>query len=601
MQSVSFSELESLISNLIDQIPIGIVVLDRDFRLRFINERHAKNNQLRKEDQLNKRLREYLPHAAPIIEPKLQFVLDHGIPLLNQEIISKQTLIDGSSLHRIASYYPWQNEAHETIGVIGIIQDSKFDQFAQRMLEESQYRLLKVLDNLFTFVGVLELDGTLTNANRAPLEAAGLRLDNVIGKKVWDTYWFAHDTQLQQQIQNDIKLCLEGEVVRHDIQVQMRDGQLMWLDFMLAPLRDTEGRITHLIPSANDISQRHHSEEALQKSEELFHSIILASDDAIITKTLEGIITAWNPAATRLLGYTEAEAIGRPITTLFPPDRIQEEEILLSRISRGEKVLPFETVRIHKDGSEIEVSVTISPLRDRSGTVIGACKLARDITMQNAQRRQIFQALQDKTALLHEVHHRVKNNLQIVSSLLNMQARRASPEIASAFSECQTRIRAMALVHQLLYESDNMAEVDLGLYLSQLSTLSRASYDDEQTKVTIQFNGPDQKILIDVQRAIPCGLIVSELILNAYKHAFIDRPKGSIQIELKKQAPQHFQLVVADDGCGLPDNFDWKSRKGLGTQLVPMFAQQLKAKLHHATDSKGSRFYFDIPIALEEN
>lgn len=601
MQIMSFSELESLISTLIDQIPIGIVVLDRDFRLRFINDRHAKNNQLKKEDQLGKRLCEFLPLAAPVIEPKLQFVLDHGIPLLNQEIISKQALIDGYTLHRIASYYPWRNEKQETIGIIGIIQDSKVDQFAQQMLEESQHRLLRVLDNLFTFVGVLELDGTLSHANRAPLDAAGISIDDVAGKKVWDTYWFQHDINLQQQIQNDIKACLNGEIVRHDIQVQLKDGQLTWLDFMLAPLRDGEGRITHLIPSANDITQRHQSEEALQKSEELFHSIILASDDAIVTKTLNGIITAWNPAANRLLGYTEEEALGRHITTLFPADRIGEEERLLERIGRGEKVPSFETVRIHKDGSRIDVAVTISPLRDKAGKVIGACKLARDISVQNAQRKQISQALQDKTALLHEVHHRVKNNLQIVSSLLNMQARRASPEVASAFSECQTRIRAMALVHQLLYESDNMAEVDLALYLSQLATLSHASYDDEQKAVAIQFDSPERKILLNVQKAIPCGLIVSELILNAYKHAFAKVEHDKISISLTNLDDLHFQLSVADNGIGLPEGFEWKSRNGLGTQLVPMFAQQLKAKMHHRSDANGSCFFFDIPTAVEEN
>ncbi|MBC3881125.1 PAS domain S-box protein [Undibacterium sp. LX40W] len=600
MQVLSFNELESLVSTLIDQIPVGIVILDRDYRLRFINDRHAKNNQLRKDEQLGKRLCEFLPHAAPIIEPKLQFVLDHGIPLLDQEIISKQTLIDGSTLHRIASYYPWQNKDKETIGIIGIIQDSKVDQFAQRMLEESQFRLLKVLDNLFTFVGVLELDGTLTNANRAPLDAAGLSLESVAGKKVWDTYWFEHDPQVQQQLQEDIKACLNGVIIRRDIQAQMLNGELMWLDFMLAPLRDADGRITHLIPSANDISKRHKSEEALQKSEELFHSIILASDDAIITKTLDGVITAWNPAATRLLGYSEEEALGQAITVLFPPERIHEEQVLLARIGRGEKVLPFETVRIHKDGSAIDVSVTISPLRDRSGKVVGACKLARDISVQNAQRRQISQALQDKTALLHEVHHRVKNNLQIVSSLLNMQARRASPEVATAFSECQTRIRAMALVHQLLYESENMAEVDLSLYLSQLSGLSRDSYKAENSNIDIVFEMPDQRILIDLQRAIPCGLIVSELVLNAYKHAFQKNDDGKILVRLTRLGASAFQLIVSDNGCGLPLDFSWESRAGLGTQLIPMFAKQLRAKFRHTSSSKGSSFYFDIPIVAEE-
>jgi len=273
---------------------------------------------------------------------------------------------------------------------------------------------------------------------------------------------------------------LTGEVIRYDMQVKMLGGKLMWIDFMLAPLRDVDGNITHLIPSGNDISMRHNSEEALQKSEELFQSIVISSDDAIITKTLTGEITEWNPAAVRLLGYSKEEAIGMNVIRLFPEKLIDEENRLLEKISQGEKIPPFETLRIHKDGREIDVSVTISPLRDKYGNVIGACKLARDITSQKQQSKQIAQALQDKTALLHEVHHRVKNNLQIVSSLLNMQARKASKSLneqdadtATAFAECQTRIRAMSLVHQLLYESNDLSKVDLSDYLNQLVNLSK--------------------------------------------------------------------------------------------------------------------------------
>lgn len=601
MQVLSFEELESLVATLIDQIPTGIVIIDRDFRLRFINERHAHNNKMAKAEQLGKRLVEYLPHAAPIIEPKLQFVLDHGVPLLNQEIISTQTLIDGTTLHRIASYYPWKNARQETIGIIGIIEDSKCDPVTQRLLEESQHRLLRVLDNLFTFVGVLELDGTLTSANRAPLEAAGIHFDDVVGKKFWETYWFAHDAQLQAQLKEDILDCLKGTIVRRDIQVRMAAGSLMWIDFMLAPLRDAEGRVTHLIPSATDITQRHQSEEALQKSEELFHSIILSSDEAIITKTLTGRITAWNPAAARLFGYLEDEMLGASILCIFPKDRIAEEEKLMERISRGEHVPPFDTRRLCKDGHEIEVSVTISPLRDKHGKVIGACKLARDISLANQQKRLLTQAVEDKTALLHEVHHRVKNNLQIVASLLNMQARKANPEVAMAFAECQTRVRAMALVHQLLYESENMSEVDLGLYLSQLATLSRASYEDERSHIAIDFVPPQVCIKLDVQRAIPCGLIISELILNAYKHAFRDGQSGRITVTLQNLDEYHFQLSVSDDGCGLPEQFRWQSRSGLGTQLIPMFAKQLHARFQHASSNHGSRFFFDIPIRIEDN
>ena len=335
----------------------------------------------------------------------------------------------------------------------------------------------------------------------------------------------------------------------------------------------------NVLHESSDISARHAGEVLLQQSEERFQSIVESSDDAIVTKTLAGIITSWNPAATRLLGYTADEAIGQPVTLLFPPSNVSDETGLLQKIARGERVTPFETVRIHKNGHLIDVSVTISPLRDRSGVVVGACKLARDITLQKHQREIIEQALEEKTALLHEVHHRVKNNLQIVSSLLNLQARKAQPGAALALADCQGRIQAMSLVHQLLYESSSMAEVDLSAYIDRLVALIRATCDSSVLGIAIAFSCGTERVGIDIQRAIPCGLVVNELVLNAVKHAFPDQPNGHVTIDLKINAAGLFCLSVTDDGCGLPPGFEWGSSTGLGTQLIPLFVNQLQGTL----------------------
>ncbi|MBR7801384.1 PAS domain S-box protein [Undibacterium fentianense] len=599
MQHTSFEEMAALFALILDHVPIGVVILDADLRLRFINQRHAQNNRMDTADQIGKKPRDYLPEIAHIIEPKLQFVIDHGIPLLNQEIQSRNQTIHGQAIHRLAHYYPWKNKQGEVLGVFGIILDSQVDQFSESLLKESEQRLLNVLDNLFTFVGVLELDGTVSHANKAPLEAAGITIEDVRGKKVWETYWFAHDPHLQDKMRECVELALLGHISRFDMQVRMRDGQLMWIDFMMAPLRDSLGNITHLIPSGNDISQRHHDAEALAISEARFHSIVDSSDEAIISKNLEGIITAWNPAAERLLGYTSHEALGQKISLIFPPDKIDEERRILHQIGQGEHVSPFETVRIHKDGYPIEVSVTISPLRDRHGKIVGACKLARDIRLQNQQRSQIQRSLQEKTALLHEVHHRVKNNLQIVSSLLNMQARKVSDDAAKAINECQIRIRSMALVHQLLYESDNLSNVDIVDYLQQLIALNKTSYQDLQGDIDIHFECEVGAVSLDVQRAIPCGLIVSELILNAFKHAFKDRQSGRIQVRLSaiddQQSPKLIALQISDNGCGLPTSFAWGGRQSLGAQLIPLFVQQLRAHLETHSDQNGASFLISIP------
>lgn len=606
MQDIAFEDLTTLFSLVLDQVPIGVVILDQDLRLRFINQRHAQNNRLSPSAQLGKRPSEFIPDIAPIIEPKLRFVIEHGIPLLNQEIHGKAGQENDPAIHRLANYYPWKNPSGRVLGVIGIIQDSQVDQFSQKLLEESELRLLNVLDNLFTFVGVLELDGTLSHANKAPLDAAGISIDDVCGKKIWDCFWFDYDAHLQDQMKQCVNRALRGQVSRLDMQVRMLGGQLMWIDFMMAPLRDSQGNITHLIPSGNDISQRHHDAEALKISESRFHSIVDSSDEAIISKNLEGIITAWNPAAERLLGYTEAEALGKKISMLFPKDKVDEERRLLERIGQGEHISPFEALRVHKDGHLVEVSVTISPLRDQHGNIIGACKLARDITLPNKQKAQIQRSLEEKTSLLHEVHHRVKNNLQIVSSLLNMQARKVSDDAAQAINECQIRIRSMGLVHQLLYESENLSNVDLCDYLQQLIALTKTSYQDQRVALEMEFFHSQKTISLDVQRAIPCGLIVSELILNAMKHAFTHTDRGRITVSLVKSSdqinansgdavPALITLTVSDDGCGLPSNFVWGGRKSLGAQLIPMFVQQLDASMQTNSSALGATFIINIP------
>ena len=600
MHGLSDKEIKQLFPVLAEALPIGITVQDRELRLQYINPRHAQLNQLNINEQLGKQLSEFLPQAAHVIEPKLRFVLETGQALVHQEIRSSQPRADGSSLYRLASYYPIPDDATGVAGVLGIIQDASIDNFEHQLHQESQQRLLRVLDNLFTFVAVLDLDGTLVSANRAPLEAAGIPVDEVIGKKIWDCHWWGYSDSVREQLQLAVERCRQGEVIRYDVQVLMQNRQLMWIDSMLSPLRDEHGQITHLISSGNDISKRHESEAALYQSEEFLRSVIESSEDAIITKSLQGIVSSWNSAAERLLGYSEAEAIGMSITRVFPADKLEEESARLQKIIKGERIKPFETERIHKSGKTVYVSVTISPLCDRQGRVIGVCKLARDISQQKKQREMIEHALEEKTALLHEVHHRVKNNLQIVSSLLNLQARKASPEVAGALAESQGRIKAMALVHQLLYESNNMSEINLAEFLKNLMSLSISTYGIEKKGIELVLDGNAQQISMDVQRMIPCGLVINELILNAVKHAFPQRKDGKVRISVLAD-DEEISISVADNGCGLPAGFQWNGKGGLGSQLIPMFVHQLHGELSTSSDENGAQFTITLKNRLEED
>jgi PAS domain S-box-containing protein len=595
-------DLSGLFAVLLDSVPVGVAVFDRDTRIKYINARQAKLNNLSVAEHIGKTTFEFLPQAADVVQPKLRFVLETGVPLLNQEIKGSRPSSDGHHLHRLASYFPWRSSDGEIKGVLAIILDSQVDDLSQQLIENSQHRLLQVLDNLFAFVGVMELDGTLTHANRAPLDAAGLTLNDVVGKKMWDCFWFAYDRQLQLWLQEVTHRCCGGEVIRQDIQVRMLNDELMWIDFMLAPLRDKDGQVTHLIPSAMDISQRHESEVALKQSEERYLSVFESSDDAIITKSLDGLITGWNPAATHILGYSAAEAVGRPITMLFPEEKLQEETKIMQKIKEGHRVPSFETVRIHKNGRRLEIAVTLSPLRDRSGTVVGACKIARDISVQRHQLNLIEQALEEKTALLHEVHHRVKNNLQIVSSLMSLQARKAPPATAQALIECQARIRAMALVHQLLYESSSVADVDLSDYIARLVVLTKGTYDSPDSGVQLFFSNAGERVSLDIHRTIPCGLVINELISNALKHAFTGHADGQSRIDVKMRLDQagKLHLSVCDNGAGLPADFAWGRTAGLGSQLIPMFVNQLHGELHTESSATGSCFTIALNPGKQE-
>lgn len=577
---------------------MGVAILDRNLYLQYINSRHAELNHLKLEQQLGKHVREFLPHAADVVEPKLQFVIDTGRPLINQEIRGSLPRADGSYLYRLASYYPVMAQ-QKVSHVLALIRDAAVDDFQYQLHAESQQRLLQVLDNLFAFVGVLDLDGTLINANRAPLEAAGISLSDVIGKKFWDCYWWSYCPEIQQQLKDVIAVCLQGGISRFDVRVRMLNGELVWIDFMLAPLRNQAGEITHLIPSGIDIMKRHQSEAALYQSEERWRSVIESSDDAIITKSLDGLVTSWNPAAERLLGYSCSEMVGQPITTIFPPSKISEEQQIMKRIASGERVASFETERIHRNGQTVYISITISPLRDRAGQVIGACKLARDISPQKQQLQMLERALEEKTVLLHEVHHRVKNNLQIVSSLLNLQARKASTEVASALAESQGRIKAMALIHQLLYESSDMSEVGLSDFLKSLISLSVSMYGIERKGIQLRLEDHSQGVSLDMQRMIPCGLAVNELLLNAVKHAFSQTEEGIIVIRVVLEHDS-ICIVVRDNGCGLPPGFQWKSSYGLGSQLIPMFVHQLHAELLTQSSSLGTTISIRIPAIGQE-
>jgi len=355
-----------------------------------------------------------------------------------------------------------------------------------------------------------------------------------------------------------------------------------------------------------EMQVRKRSDERADEAQQRMAALVESADDAIIIKDLAGVVRSWNAGAQQLLEYRAEEIIGRPITQLLPDDRQEEESLILAKIRSGQPVAHFETVRRRKSGSLVDVSLTISPIRDRTGAIVGASKIMRDITERKQyveqlrtlnhelERRVLARnaELRERDALLQEIHHRVKNNLQVISSLINMQVRTLHDgSTRAALQQCRSRVETMAQIHEMLYQSKDYSSVPFEKYAKELATRVLSASGLSPDEVTIHFEMQDMSLAVD--QAIPCALILNELISNALKHAF-PKGAGAIRVELRRLEEGKILLGVSDDGVGIPPGFDPTKLRSLGMQLVVTLAEQLDGRLE-IDPPPGAAFRITFP------
>lgn len=293
------------------------------------------------------------------------------------------------------------------------------------------------------------------------------------------------------------------------------------------------------------------SEPAAQRAERLANllaSIVESSDDAIVSKNLDGIITSWNKAAERIFGYSASEAIGQPITLVIPQDRQSEEIEILTRIRRGERIDHFETVRRRKDGSLINISLTVSPVKDANGIIVGASKIARDITEQKRTQEQI-------TVLAREAEHRSKNILSNVQAIINLSQSDTSESLKEVISG---RIQAMANVHSLFVETRW-----IGAEISAIAKQELAPYLQEGHDNRIRMQG--LQTVLEPTAAQAIAVVLHELATNASKYGALSNAKGRIGLAWSHSEDR--KLVLRWIELGGP-KVTAPERKGFGSRLI---------------------------------
>ncbi|WP_051519652.1 sensor histidine kinase [Comamonas aquatica] len=450
--------------------PVGKAVLDKDLRYVFINQTLADFNGRSTQSHIGRTVQEVLPDAFPTLEPLLRSVLDQGVVQGNLHVSVETPNSPGGLSEWEASYSPIHLPDGSVGGVYVQAVNLTAKLRAERALSNSEKHLRRVLDSLFAFVGVMQPDGTLIEANRAPLDAAGIQAQDVLGRPFWDTFWWNYSTDIQDWLRNAINRVAQGQVVREDVTVRMVGDTRMTLDFMLVPMRDDQDVITHLIASAIDIS-----------------------------------------------------------------DRL-------------------------------------------------------------ADQHRIEAALRERTVLLQEVHHRVKNNLQIIASLLRLQSRTAVPEVQQALQDSQNRVMAMSLTHQLLYERNDYSALELGPYLKRLVGSLRDAHGDLLRRVQMRADAPDSGISIDLQQAVPVALVVNELLTNALKHGFPAGRAGEVVVSAREDAGQ-ITITVSDTGVGLPDGASQGTISNLGFSLIGLLTEQLQATIQWPpSGAPGATFTLQLPL-----
>ncbi len=339
------------------------------------------------------------------------------------------------------------------------------------------------------------------------------------------------------------------------------------------------------VQQARFISDRKQAQEALQESESRFKSYVENAPDGILVTNDNGNYVDVNPAACEILGYTRSELLKMNLKDVIAPEELEiGREHFNTVVNTGSAAGEMQFVR--KNG--IKRYWTIDAVKLTNTRFLGFVK---DITDRKLVEKQIKQSLDEKSVLLKEIHHRVKNNLQVMRSLISLQTRyEKSQAFCDSATELSNRILSMALVHEQLYQSDNLADINFKSYIMTLCDEILASLFRKDIDIQLDL----EDIKLDIERSVPLGLIINELVTNAVKHAFPDDKTGKIKLFLSKEDKKGV-LSICDNGQGIPENVNLDKPKSLGLELVRILTRQLDGELKFHRKS-GTKVTISFPI-----
>jgi len=433
-------------------------------------------------------------------------------------------------------------------------------------------------------ITITDMKGTITYANPSMEELFGYEKDGMLGKSV-----IALATN-QEMANGIVSTLIKSGTWGGEVELIKKNKEAFSALLSLSTVRDEKGNPIALMGAIRDITERKQVERTLQQSEEKWYSLVENVPYIIMLVDHDRTIQFINHV---VVGLDVKDVIGRSIYDYIQPESHDIAREIVNRVFETGEPGYYEINGVGPDGR-------MSWYETRTGAikideeVVSVVQITSDITERKQAEEKIMASLVEKETLLKEVHHRVKNNMQVISSLLRLQAGKVKDkDVVAMLKDSQNRIQSMALVYNKLYQSQNLASIDMADYIKELTAGLIKSYTTGSSRVTASIDPSD--VFLGVDMAIPCGLVINELVTNSLKYAFPESRTGQIAISLKENGHQELELVVSDNGVGIPESLNLANTSTLGLKLVTNLVEsQLDGKIE-LDRTQGTRFSITFP------
>lgn len=369
------------------------------------------------------------------------------------------------------------------------------------------------------------------------------------------------------------------EVVLHDVALQ-RQLEREQMRYQLEEESNRELK--------REIAAHIRTRQRLNANQKYIRLLIDSSLDMIFACDHNGKITEFNQAAQNIFGYTPAEVLNKHISVLYADKELSDK---IGDYIFEDGNFAGEVMHVKKNGQTFSAYISAALLKNEKGELLGTMSISRDITRIKEAEEQLRKSVHEKEILLKEIHHRVKNNLQVISSILKLQSSYVKdPKIIDLLKECRNRISSMAFIHATLYMTKDFTNINFAEYIANLAGNLQQSYTGSDKKILLRLDIP--KLYLHIDDAIPCGLIVNELLSNSFKYAFEKKKSGVIGISVKVKK-ENIILAIWDDGGGIPKNVDYRNTESLGLQLVISLVEQLRGTIK-LERGKGTKYVMEF-------